>query len=188
MKAELYQWVKNLAVFYILLSAAVHLVPDGKYEKYVRFFMGLLLIFMMGTPVFAILGKRENLAENFRLHFVRENRAREQEEYARLQEIYLEKGYERELERKIGAVLQKRDIVPEEVKVNIEGEEMTAEIYLEKPPESGEERGIEDGLLEECQLRRGEYEIKVSEPERKAVDGLSAFGTFTGSGSASGFP
>ena len=42
MKEELYTWIKNLAVFYILFTAILHLVPNGKYERYVRFFMGLL--------------------------------------------------------------------------------------------------------------------------------------------------
>lgn len=51
MKKELYLWIRNLAVFYIFFTAVLNLVPDKKYEKYVRFFMGLLLIFMMSTPI-----------------------------------------------------------------------------------------------------------------------------------------
>ena len=58
MKEELYLWIRNLAVFYIFFTAVLNLIPDQKYEKYVRFFMGLLLIFMMSTPIFSILGKR----------------------------------------------------------------------------------------------------------------------------------
>ena len=69
MKEELYQWIWNLAVFYILFTAILHLAPDGKYEKYVRFFMGLLLIFMMSTPVFALFGKGQELAESFQLFY-----------------------------------------------------------------------------------------------------------------------
>ena len=57
MKEELYLWIRNLAVFYIFFTAVLNLIPDQKYEKYVRFFMGLLLIFMMSTPIFSILGK-----------------------------------------------------------------------------------------------------------------------------------
>ena len=49
MKEELYLWIRNLAVFYIFFTAVLNLIPDQKYEKYVRFFMGLLLIFMMST-------------------------------------------------------------------------------------------------------------------------------------------
>ena len=42
MKEELYLWIRNLAVFYIFFTAVLNLIPDQKYEKYVRFFMGLL--------------------------------------------------------------------------------------------------------------------------------------------------
>ena len=55
MKEELYLWIRNLAVFYIFFTAVLNLIPDQKYEKYVRFFMGLLLIFMISTPIFSIL-------------------------------------------------------------------------------------------------------------------------------------
>lgn len=186
MKEELYQWVKNLAVFYILLSEAIHLVPDGKYEKYVRFFMGLLLIFMMSTPVFSLVGQSADLTESFRTNFARENRKREQEEFSNLQEIYLEKGYELEIEKKIEMVLKKRGIEPEAVKVNIEGENIKVVIYLENEPTSREKGGIRDGLLEECEIREGEYEIKVSEPGNRAMGGISAVGAASGSGSFAG--
>ena len=32
---------------YILLTMLIHLVPTGKYQRYVRFFMGLLLMVML---------------------------------------------------------------------------------------------------------------------------------------------
>lgn len=74
MKEELYQWVRNMAVFYILFTAILNLVPDKKYEKYVRFFMGLLLIFMMSTPIFSLFGKGQELTGNFQVYLSRENR------------------------------------------------------------------------------------------------------------------
>ena len=187
-KEELYQWIKNLAVFYILLSAAVHLVPDGKYEKYVRFFMGLLLILMMSTPVFSLAGRGRELSDSFRANFARENRLREQEEFANLQEIYLEKGYELELEKKIKASLKKRGIEAAAVKVNIEKESLKAVLYLEKMPTSEEERGIRDGLLEDCEIGEGEYEIEISEYGNHAVGGASSAGASSGSGRPSGIP
>ena len=36
MKEELYLWIRNLAVFYIFFTAVLNLIPDQKYEKYVR--------------------------------------------------------------------------------------------------------------------------------------------------------
>ena len=55
MKAEIYQWVRILATFYILFTAVLQLMPDRKYERYIRSFMGLLLIYMLCTPLFSFL-------------------------------------------------------------------------------------------------------------------------------------
>lgn len=188
MKEALYQWIKNLAVFYILLSAVLHLVPQGAYEKYVRFFMGLLLILLMSTPVFSLLGKGSHILDSFRTNFARENRLREQEEFDNLQKMYLEKGYEAALEKKIAAALTKKCIRPVEVKVHIEGEKPEVTVRLEKKPTVEEERGIEDGIQEICGLVRGEYQIETYESGMEAVGGVSAAGTSALCGGASGFP
>ena len=37
MKEEIYRWVKTIAFFYIVFSAVLHLVPDVKYERYIRY-------------------------------------------------------------------------------------------------------------------------------------------------------
>ena len=68
MKEIVYQWVKNLAVFYILLTVVLHLIPDKKYDRYVRHFMGLLLIVMMSAPVFMLLGKSGKIIESFQMN------------------------------------------------------------------------------------------------------------------------
>ena len=63
MKENLYAWIKNLAVFYLLFTMVLHLVPAGKYEKYVRFFMGLLLILILIVTAILkdALGARDRL-------------------------------------------------------------------------------------------------------------------------------
>ena len=66
MKEAIYSWIKCLAIFYILLTMLIHLVPTGKYQRYVRFFMGLLLMAMLITPMLSILekGVEEQLEKN----------------------------------------------------------------------------------------------------------------------------
>lgn len=61
MKEAIYSWIKCLAIFYILLTMLIHLVPTGKYQRYVRFFMGLLLMVMLITPMLSILEKAKTL-------------------------------------------------------------------------------------------------------------------------------
>ena len=159
MKKELYLWIRNLAVFYIFFTAVLNLVPDKKYEKYVRFFMGLLLIFMMSTPIFSILGKGQELTVSFLENFSRENKEKELLEFQNLQKIYLEKGYEMELEQKIRESLEKRGIEVYKVKVNIEGEDAQADILLKKKISQEEKRGIADELVEEWGINENRIHI-----------------------------
>lgn len=48
-------WVKNLVFFYILMTAVLHVLPKNSYQKYVRFFGGLLLVVLLLTPVLEFL-------------------------------------------------------------------------------------------------------------------------------------
>lgn len=162
MKEQLYQWIRNMAVFYILFTAVLHLAPDKKYEKYVRFFMGLLLIFMMSTPVFSLFGKGEELVESFQFYFAQENNVKEKQEFENLQKAYLERGYETELGKEIQESLQKKGIEIQEVQVDIEGEQISA-VILTKGEVTQEQKGrIADELMEEWGLKEGEYCIQAA--------------------------
>ena len=56
-----YGWVRNLVCFYIFITAILHLLPKESYRKYIRFFTGLLLVILVLTPIFSLLGEKENL-------------------------------------------------------------------------------------------------------------------------------
>ena len=55
MRTELYQWMKSLAFFHVLTTALLHILPDKRYEQYIRLFMGLLLVLLICTPIFAVV-------------------------------------------------------------------------------------------------------------------------------------
>ena len=59
----IYGWVKDLVVFYILMTAVLHLLPKNSYQKYVRFFGGLLLVALLLTPVLELLKQPESLLD-----------------------------------------------------------------------------------------------------------------------------
>ena len=50
MRTELYQWMKSLAFFHVLTTALLHILPDKRYEQYIRLFMGLLLVLLIYLP------------------------------------------------------------------------------------------------------------------------------------------
>lgn len=185
MKEELYEWIKDLAVFYILFTAILHLVPDGRYEKYIRFFMGLLLIVMMSTPVFSILGKGQELAEDLQFYFDEENQKKELRELEDLQKLYLEKGYALELAGEIKEDLQKNGIEVQEVQVKIEGEKAQATVTVTEIGEGLEGR-IADELMEKWGFEQGEYTILDAQDDAGTVDCCAASGTSSGSGGDAG--
>lgn len=59
----IYQWLQNLAFYMILVTAVIQVLPDNSYQKYIRFFCGLILVILLASPVMKILGMEENLSE-----------------------------------------------------------------------------------------------------------------------------
>ncbi|MGN1140796.1 MAG: stage III sporulation protein AF [Oliverpabstia sp.] len=45
------QWIQNLAFFFVFLSAIMNFLPKGEEKKYIRFFMGMLLILVLIKPL-----------------------------------------------------------------------------------------------------------------------------------------
>lgn len=182
MKQELYGWMENLAVFYILLTCVLHLVPQEKYQRYVRFFMGLVLTVMLCSPVFSIFGERQNLLDEFEIQYEQEEFLRRQKEQANLQEIYLKEGYEMEIQKNLETALWEKGIFPEKIQVRILEEGTKVKLKFLETPDEETKRGMDNVLWEICGVGEGEYEIETARNGETAVSGASASGTFAGSG------
>ncbi|MEZ3433692.1 MAG: stage III sporulation protein AF [Lachnospiraceae bacterium] len=59
----LYEWIQNIAFYLVLVTAVLHAVPDKGYQKYIRFFTGLVLILMIVTPVLRLFGTEAKLTD-----------------------------------------------------------------------------------------------------------------------------
>lgn len=53
--------VRMIAVFYLLEQMVLQLIPEERYERYVRFYLGLLLVLLLLQPVFQIFRLSEQL-------------------------------------------------------------------------------------------------------------------------------
>lgn len=53
--------VRYVAIFYLLEQMVLNLLPGKIYEKYVRFYLGLLLVLLLFQPVFRIFRLAEQL-------------------------------------------------------------------------------------------------------------------------------
>ena len=176
MKTEIYQWVKTLAVFYIVFSAVLHLVPDTKYERYIRSFMGILLIYILCTPVFALFGNGEKLLQDFHLNYQEEMASMELQNAENLQALYLQENYSRELEKEISQKIEEDGIKTEAVVVNIKGEQVMAVISTAEKITQEQERRIRDGLARDFGIEEKNCQIMASGDEQAAMDSCIAGG------------
>lgn len=67
-----YNWVKNLAFSAILSTAVLQMIPDQGFQKYVRFFTGLLMVSMLILPIFKVTGKENIFTDIYKSREYRE--------------------------------------------------------------------------------------------------------------------
>lgn len=65
-------WVKTLTVSMCILTILMHLIPNGKFTKYVKFYAGLLFFLLAAKPVFELFGKSGELERLWQLEFLKE--------------------------------------------------------------------------------------------------------------------
>lgn len=61
----LYEWIKNIAYFTILATTVIQILPDSDYRRYVRFFLGLILVILLAAPVMRLFKEGEGMGEIF---------------------------------------------------------------------------------------------------------------------------
>lgn len=114
MSDAIYEWMKNLAVFYIFLTAVMNLLPDSRYGEYIKFFMGLLLILLVLTPLLQILNLKESVGTLFQQKMLEEEYLESQwgdfkvDDDDDFQDEYLMQGYTDETQRNIKSYLEQK--------------------------------------------------------------------------------
>jgi len=66
------QWMKTLAGSMCILTVFTHLVPDGRFTKYVRFYAGLVFLLLAVNPILELLGDGSQLEQLLELEFLKE--------------------------------------------------------------------------------------------------------------------
>ena len=59
----IYEWLRNVAVFFLLMTAVLNVLPEAKYRKYVQFFLGLVMLAVLCRPVLALGNLSESLEQ-----------------------------------------------------------------------------------------------------------------------------
>lgn len=176
MKAEIYQWVRILASFYILFTVILQLIPDKKYERYIRSFMGLLLIYILAIPLLDITGNSSRIIESFFRNYAEEVSVLEQKETENLQGIYIRKGFEKEVASQIVKKCEEAGIKTQEVIVDIEGEKISVGLTVEENLSAEQKRRIQNEFQQRFGLEEQNIKIFSWKDGKTTMDSDSASG------------
>ncbi len=61
----IYQWIKNIAFYMILITAVMNVIPNNNYKKYINLFTGIVMIILVISPISSLLGASTRLDTNF---------------------------------------------------------------------------------------------------------------------------
>ena len=136
MAQEVYQWARNLAVYYIILTALMHIMPNAQYGRYIRSFMGILLVLIVASPLLSLLGLEEHMDSLFHKKMLEEEFLQPPQGQAQGEGTVLDyylRAYEREVAGQIRESLEeilKGSCEILEIRVHMETDETTRELQV----------------------------------------------------------
>lgn len=109
----LYDWVKSLAIFMILISIVRNLLPKSNYEKYLRLFTGMLTVLLVIKPFTGLLGVQENIDDLFSLDIYSQEMDAMKADFVQAGsgfEDSLISGYEEQMKKQIQLLLKEEGL------------------------------------------------------------------------------
>lgn len=118
-----YEWVRNIVFFYILIAVVMNVLPSNQYKKYIQFFTGLVMVLVIASPVLRWFQLDRPFEEFFKIADIKGEWNSMQQIEAGFDGLYTQewqKGYELELEKQIEAIVLVHGLYPKGVTVLLE--------------------------------------------------------------------
>ena len=147
----IFQWVKNITYYLVLMGLVSNLLPDSRYERYIKLFCGVVFILLVAGPLTAGLKLDKTLAYLYR-ELCLEGDAKDTADFEdRLWKIQAEQTervfaqYEEAVSQDIRAMAEEAGFACPKVRVGIErregaerfGQVVDVELVLEQSPQAG---------------------------------------------------
>lgn len=121
----IYEWVRGLVFYLILMTMVLNLLPDKKYEKYLRLFTGMIFIMLVFRPFLDVGGLEERMAGVFeRITFQNDakllKRELEDAEQTRIQRLM--DGYSQAVELDLKTMAEGFDVTCSQVKAVLDSD------------------------------------------------------------------
>ena len=156
MSEALKQWMYNIIIFILFSSLIQHLAAEKKYEKYIKFFSGLLLVMVVISPVFNWFGSDKILEFNY----LEENfsqavayASEEVESIKAVQEETISKKYRATIQSSLETILKNNGYLLVEADIELESDSQAENYYYPKQIHARIEKNSQDeGLVEQIKI------------------------------------
>lgn len=121
-----YGWIRNIVCCLCLFQVFLQILPEGSFQKYVRFFGGLLLIVLVTGPLADMTHLTANFEQAWHLESLREQAADIRLTGEGMEELRSEKikeAYQSEIKRQVEEVVRAYGLTPERTELVFEQEE-----------------------------------------------------------------
>lgn len=115
---ELMNYIQKMIIYTIFMSIVLQIIPKKQYEKYIKFYMGILLLLLLFIPMFELLGtdkKMKQLYQSYENQWVNNENIEENKKI-----IY--KQYEESIGEELKEVLEKKGYKIQKVKAEVKQE------------------------------------------------------------------
>ena len=165
----IYEWVRSLVSFMILMTVIMNLLPDKKYEKYLQLFTGMVFLLLFFAPLTDLSGLEAQMVGAFeRITFQTDAKLLKKEiedaDEARMQKLILQ--YEAVLEQELRTMAEAVEADCDEVVLVMETDleqaefgrlrEVTMVFRLEEQTEA-EQIWAVNRAISELRMQIGEY-------------------------------
>lgn len=155
-------WIRSIVILYVVGQVIVYLAQGKRYEKYIRFFLQLLLVLTIARPVFFVLGDEEEFKSRISYHQLSQVLREQSSQLEQLQEgsdaMYI-RECERVVEEDVCSFVEQNYQTCRETEVKLSDEFQIEQIVV--TVEQGVDvRKIAEGLCEHYELSENQVEVK----------------------------
>lgn len=176
MQRTVFEWMKTITYFYLLLTVSLHLLPNPSYKKYLKQFMGLYLMTLLVIPVLTLFRDGKEIQDVFEQFYLQESSEAEEAEARRIQELYLRKGIETQIKSQIESRLKYTGVKWKRLEIVSEGDRILVEVNVCGSYQKEKEAQILDELERSCAVISEHCTFTVTFDDTAAVDRVSAAG------------
>ncbi|RDU24350.1 stage III sporulation protein AF [Anaerosacchariphilus polymeriproducens] len=148
----IYDWIKDIIFYLILISLVFQLLPNDQYRKYMKLFAGILLVIIVLKPLKVLL--REESLDQVRAAFHQYDNYEEDvqlqiEEFKKKQEEIYSEYAQGELKAQIQKLIEKKGFIVQKAEVKNINENEKLCISLVK-----ENTGVKNIIVEAVQIEK----------------------------------